>query len=50
MENDLDEIAEGTQESLPWLSRFYFGVRGRRPTATGRTTATRPSTREVGSA
>jgi len=28
MENDLDEIAEGTQESLPWLSRFYFGVPG----------------------
>jgi hypothetical protein len=25
MENDLDEIAEGAQEALPWLTRFYFG-------------------------
>ncbi|HEX3946664.1 MAG TPA: topoisomerase C-terminal repeat-containing protein, partial [Acidimicrobiales bacterium] len=25
MENDLDEIAGGREESLPWLSRFYFG-------------------------
>ena len=25
MEDDLDEIANGAQESVPWLSRFYFG-------------------------
>ncbi len=25
MEDDLDEIASGQQESVPWLSRFYFG-------------------------
>jgi DNA topoisomerase-1 len=25
MEDDLDEIAAGRQEALPWLSRFYFG-------------------------
>jgi DNA topoisomerase I len=25
MEDDLDEIAGGTKESVPWLSRFYFG-------------------------
>src|SRR6202789_454184 len=26
MEDDLDEIASGREESLPWLSRFYFGA------------------------
>jgi DNA topoisomerase-1 len=26
MEDDLDAIASGTQEMLPWLTRFYFGV------------------------
>jgi DNA topoisomerase-1 len=26
MENDLDEIADGRGEALPWLSRFYFGT------------------------
>ena len=26
MEDDLDAIASGTEESLPWLSRFYFGA------------------------
>ncbi|HEY5334538.1 MAG TPA: type I DNA topoisomerase, partial [Mycobacteriales bacterium] len=25
MEDDLDEIAQGAQEALPWLTRFYFG-------------------------
>ena len=25
MEQDLDDIARGDQESLPWLTRFYFG-------------------------
>jgi DNA topoisomerase-1 len=26
MEDDLDAIASGTEESLPWLTRFYFGT------------------------
>ncbi len=26
MEDCLDEIAAGTEDSLPWLSRFYFGT------------------------
>ncbi len=25
MEDDLDEIASGSEEALPWLTRFYFG-------------------------
>src|SRR5207249_4307846 len=25
MEDDLDAIADGHQEHVPWLSRFYFG-------------------------
>src|SRR5437763_11546091 len=25
MEDDLDEIADGQEEAVPWLSRFYFG-------------------------
>jgi DNA topoisomerase-1 len=25
MEDELDEIAQGEQEALPWLTRFYFG-------------------------
>ena len=25
MEDDLDEIASGTEEQVPWLERFYFG-------------------------
>jgi DNA topoisomerase-1 len=28
MEDDLDEIASGQQEALPWLTRFYFGTQG----------------------
>ncbi len=28
MEDDLDEIASGAQEAVPWLSRFYFGTGG----------------------
>ena len=28
MEDDLDEIAQGREESLPWLTRFYFGPEG----------------------
>jgi DNA topoisomerase-1 len=26
MEDDLDAIASGNEESLPWLTRFYFGT------------------------
>ncbi len=28
MEDDLDAIASGNEESLPWLTRFYFGTGG----------------------
>ena len=28
MEEDLDEIANGDRESIPWLSKFYFGTTG----------------------
>jgi len=28
MEDDLDEIASGNEEALPWLTRFYFGTGG----------------------
>ncbi len=28
MEDDLDAIASGNEESLPWLTRFYFGAGG----------------------
>ncbi len=28
MEDDLDDIARGRQEYLPWLSLFYFGAEG----------------------
>ncbi|MGH9045488.1 MAG: type I DNA topoisomerase [Acidimicrobiales bacterium] len=28
MEDDLDQIAEGHEEALPWLTRFYFGKHG----------------------
>jgi DNA topoisomerase-1 len=31
MEDCLDEIAAGTEQSLPWLSRFYFGTDGDTP-------------------
>ena len=27
MEDDLDRIAEGREQALPWLTRFYFGTR-----------------------
>ncbi|HEY5886258.1 MAG TPA: type I DNA topoisomerase, partial [Acidimicrobiales bacterium] len=29
MEDELDEIASGTAEQIPWLSRFYFGEGGK---------------------
>ncbi|HVB06728.1 MAG TPA: type I DNA topoisomerase [Acidimicrobiales bacterium] len=32
MEDDLDEIASGTEEAVPWLERFYFGGPRPRPT------------------
>jgi DNA topoisomerase I len=28
METDLDRIADGEEESVPWLSAFYFGANG----------------------
>jgi DNA topoisomerase-1 len=31
MEDDLDEIASGREEALPWLNRFYFGTGGEAP-------------------
>jgi DNA topoisomerase I len=31
MEDDLDEIASGREEALPWLTRFYFGADGGLP-------------------
>ena len=33
MEDDLDEIAAGREEALPWLTRFYFGTERRRAPA-----------------
>ncbi len=33
MEDDLDEIAAGNLDRVPWLSRFYFGGPGAGPTA-----------------
>ena len=41
MEDDLDEIAAGREEALPWLTRFYFGDATVPATATGSTTARR---------
>ncbi len=32
MEDELDRIAAGDEESVPWLSRFYFGDEGLRQT------------------
>ena len=42
MEDDLDAIASGNEESLPWLTRFYFGGGSgqRRPGRVERPTAT----------
>ncbi len=34
MENDLDEIADGREEALPWLTRFYFGTPDGHPNGT----------------
>jgi DNA topoisomerase I len=35
MEEDLDEIARGDEEPLPWLTRFYFGLPGAKDDGTG---------------
>ena len=35
MEEDLDEIARGDEEPLPWLTRFYFGTPGAKDDGTG---------------
>ena len=35
MEEDLDEIARGDEEPLPWLTRFYFGSPGAKEDGTG---------------
>ena len=45
MENDLDDIASGTQESIPWLERFYFGdsKNGHGGAGNGAASATQPS-------
>ena len=43
MEDDLDEIANGIQEAVPWLSRFYFGDE---PTA-GNGQVDRPGLKEM---
>jgi DNA topoisomerase-1 len=37
MEDDLDEIASGREEPVPWLRRFYFGVDS--PVSNGGTSA-----------
>ncbi len=48
MENDLDDIAGGQQEALPWLTRFYFGGTGV-PAAPGATApAPSPATQTAG--
>src|SRR5690606_1341560 len=33
MEDELDSIAAGDEQSVPWLSRFYFGVKAANDTA-----------------
>ena len=43
MEDDLDEIASGREESLPWLSRFYFGSSSPGGAPTRSTTARAPT-------
>ncbi|HVA60705.1 MAG TPA: type I DNA topoisomerase [Mycobacteriales bacterium] len=35
MEDDLDEIANGRQQGVPWLTRFYFGSASGEATAAG---------------
>jgi DNA topoisomerase-1 len=44
MEDDLDAIASGDEESLPWLTRFYFGTVGPNggPSETGVTNGDSP--------
>lgn len=40
MEDDLDEIARGDEEALPWLERFYFGADGQTGNGSGDLVAT----------
>ncbi len=40
MEDDLDEIARGDEEALPWLERFYFGMDGQDGNVSGDRVAT----------
>ncbi len=40
MEEDLDEIANGARESIPWLTRFYFGDTAGSSVANGGTSNT----------
>ena len=48
MEDDLDAIAAGNEESLPWLTRFYFGTDGpERPTGRRRVSPGRPNGAEA---
>src|ERR1700688_3690258 len=52
MEDDLDDIAQGSQEVLPWLTRFYFGedgaVPGKAPEAAGAGGNGHPAPRPTG--
>ena len=50
MEDDLDEIASGREEVLPWLTRFYFGNGGTAPggTAPGGTAVSASDTSRLG--
>ncbi|CAM5273578.1 DNA topoisomerase 1 [Streptomyces cyaneofuscatus] len=41
MEDDLDRIARGEAQSVPWLKHFYFGTRPGDDTAGGRSPPTR---------
>ena len=43
MEDDLDDIAAGDEEAVPWLSRFYFGRNRRAPRRPGRHRRRRPA-------
>ncbi|MGA7280802.1 MAG: type I DNA topoisomerase [Acidimicrobiia bacterium] len=47
MEDDLDRIASGDEESVPWLTKFYFGDDGLKTTVATRLDEIDP--REIGS-
>jgi DNA topoisomerase I len=46
MEDDLDDIAQGSQEALPWLTRFYFGENGTAPESSAAVREVAPRTVE----